>query len=360
MGISIRLLVRYGLAMVLVALSIVIAACSSAPAPTPQQSGPAAKLVFTAQPGAAVAGAVFSIEPVVAVEDVGGNIVTGYMGLVVLTITKGTGASEARLFGATAKGLVNGVVRFKDLSIDKAESGYTLSATSGNLAPAVSAPFSVAPGPAAMVSFTRQPQGATAGSPFAVQPVVAVEDSQGNIVPNFTGPVTLVVMYGRAALSGTATVKAVNGVATFTGVSMNKAGSKYALLATGDGLVPDTSSLFEIVPGPATKLVFAVQPDEAIAGSEFNVQPVVEVEDVYDNIVTSSKALVNVGITPNSGTPGAVLSGTTKVSAANGEADFADLSVDKAGPGYTLTATSDNLASAVSSPFDVSRAPASK
>lgn len=360
MGISIRLFVRYVPTVVLVALSIVMAACSSAPAPTPQPSSPAAKLVFTTQPGTVVAGATFGTEPVVAVEDAGGNIVTGYMGLVVLTITKGTGASESRLFGGTAKGLVNGVVSFRDIFIDKAASGYTLSATSGNLSPAVSAPFSVVPGPAKMVSFTRQPQGVAAGSPFAVQPVVAVEDSQGNIVPDFSGPVTLAMMNGSAPLSGTTTVKAVNGVATFTDVSANNVGSKYTLLATGDGLVSDTSSQFEVVPGPAAKLVFSGQPDAAYAGSGIYIQPTVAVKDLYDNVDTSSKALVKISISPNTGIPGAVLSGTTQVNASKGVALFTDLSVDKVGLGYTLTATSDNMTPAVSSPFEVHVMPTPK
>ena len=93
------------------------------PSPTDTRSGPAVKLAFTTQPNGGIAGSAFDTQPVVAVEDAEGNVVTNYRGHIVLTITAGTGDSEARLFGGTTVGLVNGMVGFRDLRIDKARAG---------------------------------------------------------------------------------------------------------------------------------------------------------------------------------------------------------------------------------------------
>ncbi len=49
----------------------------------------------------------------------------------------------------------------------------------------------------------------------------------------------------------------------------------------------------------------------------------------------------------------ATLSGTTTTNATAGIAGFTDLSIDRAGKGYTLVATASNLSSATSAAFDV-------
>ncbi|MFL6113099.1 MAG: LamG-like jellyroll fold domain-containing protein, partial [Catenulispora sp.] len=59
--------------------------------------GPAAKLVFTQQPGGAQAGLAFASQPQVTVEDAGGNVVSGYGGTVSLAVSGGTGTSGAAL-----------------------------------------------------------------------------------------------------------------------------------------------------------------------------------------------------------------------------------------------------------------------
>jgi hypothetical protein len=92
-------------------------------------------------------------------------------------------------------------------------------------------------GPAAL-QFTTQPGGAQVGQPLAPQPVVRVVDTGGNVVPAYTGPVTIGfgTNAGAANLGGTATVNAVNGVATFTDRFVNAAGNGYTLVATSGTL----------------------------------------------------------------------------------------------------------------------------
>jgi hypothetical protein len=54
------------------------------------------------------------------------------------------------------------------------------------------------------------------------------------------------------------------------------------------------------------------------------------------------------------GAPGAILYGETTIQAVNGVANFMNLSIDLAGPYYTLIATSSGLSSASSEMFNIS------
>ena len=93
--------------------------------------------------------------------------------------------------------------------------------------------------------------------------------------------------------------------------------------------------------GPAAKLVFAVQPSNAVAGAASTPAVQVAVQDAKGNTVTtaSTSITVAIGTNPASGT----LAGTTTVAAANGVATFSTLSLNLAGTGYTLTASATGL-----------------
>lgn len=365
-----RKLLVIGLIILIAGLMALIAGCGSGvsstavPSSPPEvRPGPAVKLAFTTQPVGVIAGSAFDTQPVVAVEDAEGNIVTSYRGLVVLTITADTGASEARLFGGTMAGLVNGMVEFRELSIDKARTGYTLTATSGTLVPATSIPLTILPGAPVKLALTMQPSGGVAGSPLTTQPEVTVQDIYGNMVTSHEGSVTLsaTITYESesfgAVTSGTTTVPVVNGVARFTDISFDKAIPGYKLSAISDSLKSATSTFFTVSPAAPAKLEFTVQTEGAKAGTPFETQPKVAVEDIYGNVVTSSRASISLSITPDSGTAEAILSGTTILVAEGGMgglAVFTGLSIDQAGSAYILTATSSGLKSATSQAFDVS------
>lgn len=98
--------------------------------------------------------------------------------------------------------------------------------------------------------FTSNPSGAQANAPFATQPVVVAQSAPGQTSTSFNGPVTLAIKTGTgtagAVLGGTLTVNAVNGVASFSGLSISKAGSGYRLTAVSSGLSTAESSSFEI------------------------------------------------------------------------------------------------------------------
>ena len=77
-----------------------------------------------------------------------------------------------------------------------------------------------------LVVTTQPPASVTAGSGFGL--VVTAEDAFGNVDPTFTGSVTLALANnpGGATLGGTLAVNASAGVATFSGLTLNKAGDR--------------------------------------------------------------------------------------------------------------------------------------
>src|SRR5438309_9949799 len=104
---------------------------------------------------------------------------------------------------------------------------------------------------------------------------------------------------------------------------------------------------------PATKVLFQVQPQNALVNQAMGTAVKVYVADANGDTVVDATNVITLGITPGSGATGAVLSGTTTATATNGVAIFSTLKVDKAGANYTLTASSGTLTPAVSTAFTV-------
>ncbi|MBN2077311.1 MAG: hypothetical protein JW762_17325 [Dehalococcoidales bacterium] len=201
--------------------------------------------------------------------------------------------------------------------------------------------------------FTTEPVGTTAGSALPVQPVVKIVDSDGNTVTTSTAPVTLTVTNNRADLYGTTTVNAVNGTATFTDIAIALAGSGYSLTAISPGLTSSFSNVFDIDPAKGIWLDFITEPVASGLASRFSVA--VAVRDIFGNISTNSTAEVTVSITPETGEPGAVLSGTTTQEAIDGVAFFKYLSIIPEDSKYKLTATSPGMIPATTSSFNVAK-----
>src|SRR5204863_105903 len=129
---------------------------------------------------------------------------------------------------------------------------------------------------------------------------------------------------------------AVSGVASFY-VSLNKTGTGYTLTASAGGFAPVTSTAFDITPGTATQLAFIVQPSNTVAGAAINPAVQVTALDPAGNPVPGFTGSVTVALGTNPG--GSTLGGTTTVAAVNGVATFVDLSLNKTGTGYWLTAS---------------------
>ena len=108
--------------------------------------------------------------------------------------------------------------------------------------------------------------------------------------------------------------------------------------------------------GPATKLAFVQGPSNTAVGGAITPAVTVAVEDANGNVETSDNA-TQVSLAIGTNPSGGMLSGGAAVTVASGTATFSGLSIDKAGTGYTLTASSTpTFTGATSAAFNITTA----
>ena len=311
--------------------------------------GAAAKLAFVAQPSNVPVGVSITPGVQVAVEDVNGNIVAGATNSVSMTI--GTNPGTGTLGGTVTGTPVKGIVTFPNLTLSAAGIGYTLNASATGLTSVVSTAFNVIL-PANNLAFLVQPTSTNAGASIIPSVQVAVEDTNGRVVPGATNSITIAIGNNPSSgtLGGTATATPVNGVATFPNLTISAGGSGYTLTASSAGLTGATSAPFNVLTA-AAKLAFITQPSAAIAGNSIAPAVQVAIEDANGSIVAGATApiVIAIGTNPSAGT----LAGTTTGIPANGVATFSNLNISTAGTGYTLTASAAGLTSTTSTAFNV-------
>ena len=309
------------------------------------------QLAVAAQPPAAVtAGTPFSTS--VAVEDAFGNVDGAFNGTVTLALA--TNPAGGVLSGTLTALAFNGIATFSGLSINNAGSGYSLQATASGLASAITQAFNVTGAgiPTQLLVTTAPPPNTTAGSAFGL--IVQAQDSSGALATGFSGNVTVVLNnYSAnplAALGGTLTVAAVNGVATFSGLTLTQAG-EYSLSVVSNALPPVTTAIINVASLAASQLVIQPLPSGLLAGAPFTAT--VDAEDAFGNVIPTFNGSVSLLL--GGGTPGAgaALGGTVTVTAVNGVATFAGLTINLPGTGYTLDATGGGLTAGLSPLFDL-------
>jgi hypothetical protein len=184
---------------------------------------------------------------------------------------------------------------------------------------------------------------------------VTARDAQGNTATAFAGNVTLAIAAnpGSGVLGGTATVAAVNGIASFSNLTISQAGNGYTLSAASTGVTGATSTGFDITAVRATQLFFSVQPASTTAGTSIAPAVKVTARDATGSVATSFTGAVTLSISAGTGTAGAILSGTVTANAVLGVASFANLSIDNSGTGYRLSAVAAGVSGATSTPFTV-------
>ena len=305
-------------------------------------AGAPTQLVLTTQSVGTESGAAFTTQPVLEVRDSGGNKVTASSALVTANVSSG-----AVLEGTTSATASLGVATYSNLGISgTAGTSYTITYSSTGLSSAVQA---VTPtvGPATKLQVSTQPVGAGAGAALATQPIVQVVDSGGNVIVGSNASIAVTASGGT--LGGTTTKAASSGVATFTNLTFaGTAGTNYRLEFTSFGLTSATSSDFTVSVGAPTHLSITTQPIGAGAGALLATQPVVNVLDAGDNVVTASSA--SIAVTASGGT----LGGTTTVSASNGVATYSTLTfAGTISTNYALTFSSSGLGTVQSNNFTV-------
>ncbi len=196
--------------------------------------------------------------------------------------------------------------------------------------------------------FTVQPTNTTAGTSFSV--TVSVENSSGDVVTTNDSTIRLTVQgHGPFAGDGhTMTATAVDGVAMFNDLTLDKAGT-YTLEAGIGHRHRVTSDSFVVSPDTSGPEQLAFLRDVPKYGTVNQPLRTIEVavEDQFGNIIKTDDSTVTLSV--NSG-PTTSFSGSTPSpytqSTVNGVAKFNDAILGTAGT-YTLAASDSN--SAVSS-----------
>jgi Ca2+-binding RTX toxin-like protein len=173
-------------------------------------------------------------------------------------------------------------------------------------------------------------------------------DTDGNVDPTYSGSVTLALANnpGGATLGGTLTATAVNGLASFTGLTISKPGSGYTLKATAAGLSAGTSSPFDVT----TDQLTATQPPASVAaGNPFGLS--VLAENAFGVVDPGFNGSVTVAL-ESLGGGNAALGGTLTATAVAGVATFSGLTVNQPGS-YALLVTSNSTGTTATSAFAV-------
>lgn len=321
-------------------------------APISVTVGVAKKLAFATAPAAgAVSGVALTPQPVVDVVDSGGNVVPTDTSTVTAAYT---GASSTLV--NNTKAAVAGVATFSGFVITAPIDSTTgvLNFTDGSFPTLSSVTVSIT-GPASKLVITTPPSiTATSGVALAVQPVVTVEDASGAVLRGDASTVTATLVGGNAGSTISNNTKvASNGVATFSGLSINALVGTYTITFSDGTLTTATSASVALAVGPASQLVVTTSPSTFTgSGVVLAQQPVVKAEDTGGNVVaTVTTGAVTASIATGAG--GALSAGSTANFVA-GVATFSGLTLTGTpGTAYTLKYTGDSFAVTGTASIDV-------
>lgn len=206
---------------------------------------------------------------------------------------------------------------------------------------------------ATQLAFIGQPTAVVAGQPITPPIRVAFQDDGGATATTAQGTVTLSFSANPtgATLGGTVSVQAVQGIATFNDVRINRAGQPYSLQASTSGLPVATSSTFPVAAGPAAALSILTAPaGSAASGDPLAQQPVIQVRDAFGNAVAQAGVTVTASVATGPGT----LGGTTAVvTDLDGRAVFTNLAILGSVGSYTLRFQAAGLTPAISGTIGV-------
>jgi hypothetical protein len=318
-------------------------------------SAAAIKLFVSQVPVTATAGQALNPPVTVVVQDAYGNRVTSNTSTI--TLATSSGPSSFANGSTTSVAAVNGVATFSNLTLDVAGS-YTLNATDGSLLAAKSTGITVYSAAASKLVIRQAPTTGTAGQVLRPTLQVAIEDRFGNIIASNASTVSVKVDSGPAGIASNSTmaVVAVNGVATFSNLILDAAGT-YTVKVTDGSLTSAASGNITISAGAATKLAFLQTPATGTAGQALTPPVQVAVEDAYGNVVTSNTTQISLIVASG---PSSFTSGSTRIVAAvNGVATFSNLVWDVAGS-YQISAGDGLLTRATSTRITIAAAAASK
>ena len=247
--------------------------------------GVAARLAFiVAPPATAATGVPLSPQPVLQLQDAGGNDIAREGVVVTAQISVGGGSLAG---GTTSTSDAGGRVAFADLAIRGSPGTRSLIFAGDGFA---SATASVALGvgaPGSMEATAGNEQSATVATAVGTRPAVVVRDEDGNPLGGI--PVTFKVTGGGGSLGGATPVTGTDGVATIDGWTLGQKVGANTLEATLSGLdVSGSPVVFTATgtPGPVSSgksQVSAAPATITASGGSSRSTITVTARDAFDN-----------------------------------------------------------------------------
>lgn len=265
------------------------------------------------------------VPPVVAVTATGGatSITSGSSVQLAATLTDRRGrpvsnpvftwsSANGAIAAVSATGLATGI-----------QAGTTnITATSDGSSGSIS--LTVTPGAPAKLVVATQPGGAASGVRLVAQPVIEVRDNADNVVTSATTTVN-VALVGSGTVTGTINLAASQGVARFTDLTVSGLVGGRSLQFFSPGLTPVTSSVFDLLPGPAAALSFVGAPPRLRSGVPNATAVQVQLRDLQGN--DTPLAGRRVTVTSAGGTGVTALADGSALTNAQGRAVFSTLTV---------------------------------
>ncbi len=174
--------------------------------------GAATKLAIITPAAGAASGAAWTTQPLIEVQDSGNNRVNSS------TATIAIGTDLGTLSGNTSVAATSGRVSFSGVSLAATAGTRTITYSSTGLTSATQN-LLLTFGAASKLALTTPVAGFVNRTNFTTQPVVEIQDAEGNRVTSATDTVTVAIDSGN--LTGTVTANASAGVATFSGLGKN-------------------------------------------------------------------------------------------------------------------------------------------
>ncbi len=212
----------------------------------------------------------------VTAEDAYGNTTPSYTGTVKFTSSDGQASLPAN-----AK-LTNGTGSFSATLKTAGSQSITATDTATTTITGSQSGILVSPGTAAILKFVCQPSAtATASQAFATQPVIDELDAYGNLETGDSTHTVTAASTGTASLQGNTMITLAGGVASFSGLSYNKAETITLKFTTNAGSFSVTSGSIAISPAATSQFLVAGFPSPVTAGTAGSFT--VTAEDAYRN-----------------------------------------------------------------------------
>ncbi|NMO16307.1 hypothetical protein HPC49_22095 [Pyxidicoccus fallax] len=303
----------------------------------------ATRLFFAATALTATAGApIGGLE--VSLRDTRGRTVTSATDEVTLSLA--TGPGDAVLEGTLKARAVDGVVRFPEVVLKKAGTGYQLKVEAPGLEGATSPVFTVAPALAASLELSGLPTVLTAGAAGSAQ--VTVRDAFGNVATNYTGTLAVTSTDATADLPASHVFTAADaGRFTFSGITLKRAGTHQVTVRDGASAALTAGQEVGVLAGEAAGLAFLQAPPARVSVRATLAPVTVELRDAFGNRTAVGTPLVTMRLVRGQG-----LEGVTSAAPVDGVATFTNLRLSVEGP-FQLVASAQGLADATSAAIDI-------